>query len=169
MSKNVTNCAVYGDAAAPRGEASIISIWQPGVLLPRNCTRAGDSIADVRFFNGISDYPVNGNSVGTPVPKLSYWNCRASYNTGCPGGHVNTVDRIRYYDDLLEENTERALKGLAPSEEYKRLDYLTEKFMEQIDAEGTEGQEGVVAAEAEVMDFLGAFERLLGPELLEVN
>lgn len=85
---------------------------------------------------------------------------------------MNTVDRIRYYDDLLEENTERALKGLAPSEEYKRLDYLTEKFMEQIDAEGTEGEEGVVAvvaAEAEVMDFLGAFERLLGPELLEVN
>ena len=76
--------------------------------------------------------------------------------------------RIKYYDDLLEENTERAMRGLPPTEEYKRLDYLTDKFMTQIDAGGSLDEEGA-AIEVEVLDFLGAFERLLGPQLLEVN
>ena len=76
--------------------------------------------------------------------------------------------RIMYYDNLLEENTERAMRGLPPTEEYKRLDYLTDKFMTQIDFGGTLDEEGA-AIEVEVLDFLGAFERLLGPQLLEVN
>jgi hypothetical protein len=81
---------------------------------------------------------------------------------------VKRAARIKYYDDLLEENTDRAMRGLPPTEEYKRLDSLTAKFMTQIDAEGTLDEEGV-AIEVEVLDFLGAFERLLGPELLELN
>jgi hypothetical protein len=81
---------------------------------------------------------------------------------------VKRAARIKYYDDLLEENTDRAMRGLPPTEDYKRLDYLTAKFMTQIDAEGTLDEEGV-AIEVEVLDFLGAFERLLGPELLELN
>jgi hypothetical protein len=81
---------------------------------------------------------------------------------------VKRAARIKYYDDLLEENTERAMRGLPPTEEYKRLDYLTDKFMTQIDFEGTLDEEGA-AIEVEVLDFLGAFERLLGPQLLEVN
>jgi hypothetical protein len=81
---------------------------------------------------------------------------------------VKRAARIKYYDDLLEENTDRAMRGLPLTEEYKRLDYLTAKFMTQIDAEGTLDEEGV-AIEVEVLDFLGAFERLLGPELLELN
>jgi hypothetical protein len=74
---------------------------------------------------------------------------------------VNRVARINYYDDLLEENTQRAMKRLPPTEEYKRLDYLTDKLMTQIDAGGALDEE----IEVEVMDFLGAFERLLGPQL----
>jgi hypothetical protein len=35
---------------------------------------------------------------------------------------VKRATRIKYYDDLLEENTERAMRGLSPTEEYKRLD-----------------------------------------------
>jgi hypothetical protein len=81
---------------------------------------------------------------------------------------VKRATRIKYYDDLLEENTERAMRGLPPTEEYKRLDYLTDKFMTQIEAEGTLDEEGE-AIEVEVLEFLGAFERLLGPQLLEVN
>lgn len=76
--------------------------------------------------------------------------------------------RIKYYDDLLEENTDRAVRGLPPTEEYKRLDYLTDKFMTQIEFEGTLDEQGA-AIEVEVLDFLGAFERLLGFQLLEVN
>src|ERR1700681_1483293 len=71
----------------------------------------------------------DGNSVGTPVPKVSCWNCRASDNTRCPGGHANRAERVKYYDDLLERNTELAMKGLPPTGEYKRLDYLTEKLL----------------------------------------
>jgi hypothetical protein len=67
-----------------------------------------------------------------------------------------------------KKNTERAMRGLPPTEEYKRLDYLTDKFMTQIDFEGTLDEEGA-AIQVEVLDFLGAFERLLGPQLLEVN
>jgi hypothetical protein len=81
---------------------------------------------------------------------------------------VKRATRIKYYDDLLEENTERAMRGLPPTEEYKRLDYLTDKFMTQIEAEGTLDEEGV-AIEVEVLEFLGAFERLLCAQLLEVN
>ena len=81
---------------------------------------------------------------------------------------MNRAARIKYYDDLLEENTERATRGLPATEEYKRLDYLTDKFMTQIEAEGTLDEEGV-AIEVEVLEFLSAFERLLGPQLLEVN
>jgi hypothetical protein len=81
---------------------------------------------------------------------------------------LNRAARIKHYDDLLEENMERAMRGLPPTEEYKRLDYLTDKFMTQIEAEGTLDKEGV-EIEVEVLDFLGAFERLLGPELLELN
>jgi hypothetical protein len=83
---------------------------------------------------------------------------------------VNRAARTNYYDDLLEENTQRAMKRLPPTEEYKRLDYLTDRLMTQIDTGGTLDEEGV-AIEMEVMDFLGAFERLLGPQLLgsEVN
>jgi hypothetical protein len=40
--------------------------------------------------------------------------------------------------------------------------------MTQIEAEGTLDEEGV-AIEVEVLEFLGAFERLLGPQLLEVH
>jgi hypothetical protein len=40
--------------------------------------------------------------------------------------------------------------------------------MTQIDFGGTLDEEGA-AIEVEVLDFLGAFERLLGPQLLEVN
>jgi hypothetical protein len=78
---------------------------------------------------------------------------------------VNRAARINYYDDLLEENTQRAMKRLPLTEEYKRLDYLTDKLMAQIDAGGTLDEE----IEFEVTDFLGAFERLLGPRLLEIN
>jgi hypothetical protein len=81
---------------------------------------------------------------------------------------LNRAARIKHYDDLLEENMERAMRGLPPTEEYKRLDYLTDKFMTQIDAEGTLDEEGA-AIEVEVMDFLGAFERLLGPELFRTQ
>ena len=81
---------------------------------------------------------------------------------------MNRAARIKYYDDLLEENTERATRGLPATEEYKRLDYLTDKFMTQIEAGDTLDKEGV-AIEVEVLEFLGAFERLLGPKLLEVN
>lgn len=78
---------------------------------------------------------------------------------------MNRAARINYYDDLLEENTQRAMKRLPLTEEYKRLDHLTHKLMAQIDAGGTLDEE----MEFEVMDFLGAFERLLGPQLLEIN
>jgi hypothetical protein len=81
---------------------------------------------------------------------------------------VKRAARIKYYDDLLEENTDRAMRGLPPTEEYKRLDHLTDKFMTQIDFRGTLDEEGA-AIEVEVLDFLGAFERLLGPQMLEVN
>ena len=40
--------------------------------------------------------------------------------------------------------------------------------MTQIEAEGTLDEEGA-AIEVEVLEFLSAFERLLGPQLLEVN
>jgi hypothetical protein len=80
---------------------------------------------------------------------------------------VNRAQRDRYYDDLLEKNTELVMRGLPPTAEYKRLDYLTEKLLAH--EAGCIGG-GAVAMEAEeVMDFLGAFERLLGPALLEVN
>ena len=79
---------------------------------------------------------------------------------------MNRTERIKYYDDLLEENTERVMKGLLPTPEYKRLDDLTDKCMAQIEAEYTEN---FVAMEAEVMDFLDAFERLFGARLLEVH
>ena len=78
---------------------------------------------------------------------------------------MNKARRINYYDDLLEENTQRAMKRLPPTQEYKRLDCLTDKLMTQIDAGGALDEE----IEVEVMDFLGAFERLLGPQLSEVN
>ena len=78
---------------------------------------------------------------------------------------MNGAQRAKHYDDLLEENTQRVMNGLLPNEEYMRLDYLTEKLLAP---DG--GCVGAVAMEAEeVMDFLGAFERLLGPELLNVN
>jgi hypothetical protein len=80
---------------------------------------------------------------------------------------VNRAQRDRYYDDLLERNTELVMRGMPPTAEYKRLDYLTEKLLAH-DA-GFIG-DGAVAIEAEeVMDFLGAFERLLGPELFQLN
>jgi hypothetical protein len=81
---------------------------------------------------------------------------------------VKRAARIKYYDDLLEQNTERAMRGLPPTEAYKRLDYLTDKFMTQIDAGGDLDEEGA-AIEVEVLEFLGAFERLLGPQLFEMN
>ncbi len=83
------------------------------------------------------------------------------------GGYVNRALRAKYYDDLLEENTKLVMRGLPPTAEYRRLDYLTEKLLAQ-DVEGV--GHGAIAMDAEeVMDFLGAFERLLGPELLNVN
>jgi hypothetical protein len=81
---------------------------------------------------------------------------------------VKRAAKINYYDDLLEENTERAMRGLPPTEEYKRFDYLTDKFITQIEAEGALDEEDVLI-EVEVLEFLGAFERLLGAQLLEVN
>ncbi len=79
---------------------------------------------------------------------------------------MNRAQRAKYYDDLLEKNTELVMRGLPPTVEYKRLDYLTEKWLVQ-DASGVEGDE--TAIESEVLDFLGAFERLLGPVLVEIN
>jgi hypothetical protein len=79
---------------------------------------------------------------------------------------VRTPQRSNYYDALLEENTERAMTGLPPSAEYKRLDHLTDKFMTQIEVDGTLDHEGA-AILGEVLEFLGAFERLLGPDLFE--
>jgi hypothetical protein len=83
-----------------------------------------------------------------------------------PGGDVRTAHRSNYYDALIDENTERAMKGLPPTDEYKRLDFLTDKFMAQIEVDGVLDNEGV-AISAEVLEFLGAFERLLGSELFE--
>ncbi len=79
---------------------------------------------------------------------------------------MNRAQRAKYYDDLLEKNTQLAMRGLPPTVEYKRLDYLTEKWLVQ-DAQGAEGDEAAI--ESEVLDFLGAFERLLGPVLVEAN
>jgi hypothetical protein len=78
---------------------------------------------------------------------------------------VNRAARAKYFDDLLEENTERAMRGLPPTEEYKRLDSLIDKFMTQIEGEDTLDESAAI--EAEVLEFLGAFERLLGPNLFE--
>jgi hypothetical protein len=94
-------------------------------------------------------------------------------NTWCPEAAVKKEQQNNYYDDLLNENTERALRGLPPTEEYKRLDSLTDKFMTQIEAESTLNGDGTLddeeaAIAVEVLEFLGAFERLLGPELLEL-
>jgi hypothetical protein len=79
---------------------------------------------------------------------------------------VRTAQTTNYYDALIEENTERAMRGLPPTEEYKRLDSLTDKFITQIEVAGTLNDEEAAIA-VEVLEFLGAFERLLGPELLE--
>ena len=79
---------------------------------------------------------------------------------------MRTAHRSNYYDALIDENTERAMKGLPPTDEYKRLDFLTDKFMAQIEVDGVLDNEGV-AISAEVLEFLGAFERLLGSELFE--
>jgi hypothetical protein len=89
-----------------------------------------------------------------------------------PGGDVRTAQRSNYYEALIEENTQRVMRGLPPTAEYKRLDYLTDKFMTQIEAESTLNGDGTLddeeaAIAVEVLEFLGAFERLLGPELLE--
>lgn len=81
---------------------------------------------------------------------------------------MKRADRMKYYDDLLEENTERVMQGLPPTEEYRRLDDLIGKCIGESDAGGYEQQDGV-AIETEVMDFLGAFERLLGSTLMQVN
>jgi hypothetical protein len=121
------------------------------------------AISDLRILNRTIAAPL-GNSLGTPVPKVIYWNRYARTTLGALGGDVNRAARSNYYDDLLEENTQRAMKRLPPTEEYKRLDYLTNKLMTQID-EGTLDEEGV-SIEVEVLEFLGAFERLLGPQLL---
>jgi hypothetical protein len=59
------------------------------------------------------------------------------------------------------------MRGLPPTEEYKRLDYLTEKLLAH-DAEGI-GDDGAAIEAGGVMNSLRAFERLLGTELLEVN
>ena len=83
-----------------------------------------------------------------------------------PGGDVRTTQTANYYDALIEENTQRVMRGLPPTDEYKRLDSLTDKFMTQIEVAGTLHNEGA-AISAEVLEFLGAFERLLGPELFE--
>lgn len=80
---------------------------------------------------------------------------------------MNTAKRIDYYDNLLQENTDRVLNGLPPTDEYRRLDALTEKCMARIEAADTHNDDGVV--EVEVIDFLDAFERLLGSELLTVH
>ena len=50
---------------------------------------------------------------------------------------------------------------------FLRLDYLTEKLLAH-DA-GRIGDDPSAVEAEKVMDFLGAFERLLGPELLNVN
>ncbi len=81
---------------------------------------------------------------------------------------MTNAERIRYYDELLEENAERMMRGLPPTEEYRRLDALTEKCMGRIE-EDSGSDDGVVEVENEVIDFLDAFERLLGPELLTVH
>jgi hypothetical protein len=78
---------------------------------------------------------------------------------------VDREQKIRYYDDLLEENTRRVMNGLSPTQEYMRLDYLTEKLLAP--EVGLIG--GVDTEVEEVVDLLGAFQRLLGPKLLEVN
>jgi hypothetical protein len=83
-----------------------------------------------------------------------------------PGGDVRTAQRSNYYEALIEENAERAMRGLPPTAEYKRLDSLTDKFMRQIEVDDTLDHEGA-AISAEVLEFLGAFERLLGPNLFE--
>jgi hypothetical protein len=85
---------------------------------------------------------------------------------------VRTPQTSNYYDALIEENTQRAMRGLPPTEEYKRLDSLTDKFMTQIEAESTLNGDGALddeeaAIAVEVLEFLGAFERLLGPNLFE--
>jgi hypothetical protein len=83
-----------------------------------------------------------------------------------PGGDVRTPQRRNYYDALLDENTERVMKGLPPTAEYKRLDHLTDTFITQIEVHGTLDHEGA-AISGEVLEFLGAFERLLGSDLFE--
>jgi hypothetical protein len=82
---------------------------------------------------------------------------------------VNSAERIKYYDNLVDENAERVLNGLSPTAEYRRLDSLIEEFMTRIEAEETGNAEEVIALQADVMDFLAAFERLFGAKLLEVN
>jgi hypothetical protein len=70
---------------------------------------------------------------------------------------------------LLAENAERAMMGLPLTKEYKRLDYLTDKVMAQIEVADAEDVEGVATVDEEVMDFLDAFERLLASQLLVVH
>ncbi len=82
---------------------------------------------------------------------------------------MNKAERIDYYDNLLQENTDRVLNGLPPTEEYRRLDALTEICMARIEAADTHNDDGVVEVENEVIDFVDAFERLLGSELLTVH
>jgi hypothetical protein len=84
---------------------------------------------------------------------------------GALGGHAQSAGRIKYYDDLLEENTERVMQGLPPTEGYRRLDDLIGKCMLESDTSQNDG----VAIATDVMDFLGAFERLLGSILPQVN
>ena len=85
---------------------------------------------------------------------------------------MRTTQTANYYDALIEENTQRVMRGLPPTAEYKRLDSLTDKFMTQIEAESTLDVAGTLndeeaAIAVEVLEFLGAFERLLGSELFE--
>ncbi len=58
------------------------------------------------------------------------------------------------------------MRGLSPTDEYMRLDYLTGKLLAH-DTGRIAGE--TVAVDAEVIDFLEAFGRLPGPQLLTVN
>ncbi len=79
-------------------------------------------------------------------------------------GHVNRAQRVKYYDELLEKNTELVMRGLPPTDEYMRLDYLTGKLLAH-DEQKPEDDDTAIAAE--VLEFLCAFERLLGPALVK--
>ena len=120
----------------------------------------GDATPDGHETRNVT---ARSTSADTPVRTVSYLHQKKPDYSGALGGYV----RAKYYDDLLEENTKLVMRGLPPTAEYKRLDYLTEKLLAH-DAEGV-GEVAIAMEVEEVMDFLGAFERLLGPELMEVN